>query len=961
MPTDAQVDKALELIQKGGGNYEYFFNKLSSPAWIVPLSKRGRFSHPPPIERVDENMFRYPRWPEGDYLLRMASAAPDEVAAAIEPVCFESNNVLVHLLLIDIAAKLPPTLSRDIAIRETAWVGKQASLFTLYPEKAASLVEHLAYGGEATVALGFASAMLEVRAPKDTHKGTPIEIEDGSTHILKPSPDPEGKMEPVWSQVFLRRVLEPLSLAIPDRFLASLTENLNRAVSIYTSNQLDDSDDYSTIWRPDIEHGSHYETLDEAVSALAGAITVLSDQEADFTPMIMAAFKPYTWPIFDRLRAFTLLRASNPDPAQVAEFLSDPSKYERPSKNPEFTELLKKRATALAEDTLKKILDRIDAGPDPASYAYHLKHRVQPDNVEAETMSIIERWKLEWLHPLAAALDNTRTEELNRLLEKYNPPQPHFHSSGVMALQDHSPTNLDSFKGMSAVALVKYLKEWTPPISGHPFERPSRAGAANTLREWVSDDPQRASEVLEHFMTIELDPAYISAMLDAFSASLKTDKQFDVYAVARAAQWVAEHTDALAEPKGDGWNREATWNWAHMSSARFMAELMLQEQRLDIARATELFPVLRALCFLPHPTVEDEIEYKKEASRYASFAVNTPRPVGVEAMVRYGRWMKLATPEAEFVPALLAPVLEVLEQKLDAAKEPSAAVREMFGMQFRTLAWLDIEWFKSVIPKLFPGRDGTSKEEKTLDRFAWNSYLQYGGLARNTFPATRKRYQAAVKALQKGDEPVRDIDRKLANHLMQYYAHGAIELDDPLLVQFFASASVKLRAQAVGDIGWNLGRDTTPLSPEIQTRLMRLWESRMPLLAAGSKEDADELGTFGWWFASGKFPDEWAIAQAMPILEYLRSLRPDFAVVKALNSVSAKYPYEAVRVVRVLFEDDRDGWAIHGWNQYLDGILKQALNDGELARKEAEQMIELLVAKGFRGYRNLHSRNGGQE
>jgi hypothetical protein len=94
-------------------------------------------------------------------------------------------------------------------------------------------------------------------------------------------------------------------------------------------------------------------------------------------------------------------------------------------------------------------------------------------------------------------------------------------------------------------------------------------------------------------------------------------------------------------------------------------------------------------------------------------------------------------------------------------------------------------------------------------------------------------------------------------------------------------------------------------------------------------------------------------------LEFLRSLRPDFAVVEALDRLSSNYPYEAVRVVRVLFEDDRDGWAIHGWNQHLDSILKEALSDGELARNEAEEMIELLVSKGFRGYRNLlRSGNG---
>lgn len=956
MPTDAQVDKALELIQKGGGNYQYFFDKLTSPSWIEPLSKRGRFEHPPGIERI-ENMYRLPSWPEGDYLLRMADIAPHEVAAAIKPVCFESDNPIVHRLLIDIAAKLPPPLARDIAVQETTWVREQRSLIPLYPEKAAALVEHLAVGGQARAAVGLTSAMLEVRAPKDTREGTPIEAEDGSTSLWKPAPDPEAKLELFWSQLFMRKVTEPLSLASPDRFLASLAENVNRAVTIHSSNQQDRSDDDSTIWRPHLEHSSHHEALNETVSALIGAIKFLSGQQTDCTQHIMTALQQYEWPIFDRVRAFTLLHAANPDPDLVARFLNDPDRYARALHHPEFTELLKKRAPALPKDVLDEILRRIDAGPNPASYAYHLEHRVQPENVESEKAVIIERWQLEWLHPLAAILDETHARELNRLLERYEAPQSRFGSGGLRQLRDHSPTDLDSFCGMSTESLVNYLKEWTPPSTGLPFEQPSRAGVANTLREWVSADPQHASEVLDSFLTTKLDPAYMTAMLDAFAGTLKMDKPFDVYSVARSAQWVAEHTDALTEVEREGWSREATWNWAHMSAARFMTDLFLQEERLDIARAAELFPAARAVCFLPRPTTEDEVEYKKEASRYASFALNTPRPVGIEAMIRYGRWIKLATPEAEFTPMLLAPVLGVLEQKLDAVKEPSAAVREMFGMQFRTLAWMDLEWFVSVIPKLFPGKDGT-KEEKTLDRFAWDSYLQYGGPVRETVPATRKRYLMAIKALQKGDDAVGENDRTLASHLMQYYANGVIEIDDPLLVQFFASASIKLRGQAVGDIGWSLGQEASPLSPEMQARLMRLWESRMELLKTDSKEEAEELTTFGWWLASAKFPDQWAIEQAMPILERVRSLRPDFAVVEALDKLSTKYPYEAVRVVHVLFEGDQDGWAIHGWDQHLDSILKRALGDGEMARKEAEEMIALLVSRGFRGYRNLREGEG---
>lgn len=956
MPTDAQVEKALELIQKSGGNYEYFFEKLTSPSWIEPLAKRGRFDHPPTVERIG-NMYRFPPWPEGGYLLRMAESAPEEVAAAIKPACFESDNHIVHRLLVEIAGKLPPPLASTLAAEETAWVREQASLIPLYPEKAAALVEHLATGGEPKAALDLASAILEVRAPKDTGQGRPIEAEDGSTIDWKPSPDPEAKLEPVWSQMFLRRVNEPLSLTVPDAFLAALAENLNRAVSIHSSNQQDNSDDYSTIWRPHLEHSSHYEVLNETVSALIGAIKFLSSQPEDHAPQILRALEPYRWPIFDRVRAFTLLHADKTGPNLVAGFLNDPARYARASENPEFTELLKKRAPALPQEAMAEILRRIDQGPDPASYAYHLEHRVRPENVEAERTVIIERWQLEWLYPLAAVLDETRTRELKRLIEKYDAPRPRFRSGGVRQLRDESPTDVDSFQGMSTEGLVKYLKEWTPPPTGLPFEQPSRAGVANTLREWASGDPQHASEVLDSFLTTELDPAYITALLNAFSGALKTDRPFDVYAVARAAQWVAENTDALKEVEQNSWNRESTWNWAHMSAARFLTDLFLEDKRLDLARAAELYPAARAVCFLPRPTVEDEAEYKREPTRFASFALNTPRPVGVEAIIRYGRWIKLATPEAEFTPALLAPVFEVLEQKLDVAQDPSAAVREMFGMQFRTVAWLDLEWFLSAIPKFFPGKDGT-KEEKTLDRFAWNSYLQFCGPVRETLPATRKRYLMAIKALQKGEAAVSENERTLASHLMQYYAYGVIELDDPLLVQFFASASIKLRAQAIGDIGWSLGQETTPLPAEMQARFMRLWESRMELLKADSKEDTEELATFGWWLACGKFPDEWAIEQAMPILENVRSLRPDFAVVEALDKLSSKYPYEAIRVVHVLFEEDRDGWAIHGWNQHLDSILRQALSDGEMAQKEAGAMIELLVSRGFRGYRNLKDAKG---
>jgi hypothetical protein len=91
------------------------------------------------------------------------------------------------------------------------------------------------------------------------------------------------------------------------------------------------------------------------------------------------------------VRAFTLLHAAHANPQLVARFLNEPHRYARASQNPEFTELLKTQAPALPKNVLAEILKRIDREPDPASYAYHLKHRVPPENVELETTVIIER------------------------------------------------------------------------------------------------------------------------------------------------------------------------------------------------------------------------------------------------------------------------------------------------------------------------------------------------------------------------------------------------------------------------------------------------------------------------------------------------------------------------------------------------------------------------------------------
>jgi hypothetical protein len=79
-------------------------------------------------------------------------------------------------------------------------------------------------------------------------------------------------------------------------------------------------------------------------------------------------------------------------------------------------------------------------------------------------------------------------------------------------------------------------------------------------------------------------------------------------------------------------------------------------------------------------------------------------------------------------------------------------------------------------------------------------------------------------------------------------------------------------------------------------------------------------------------------------------------VVKRLAELAPAYPYEAVRVLGIIFEEDRDGWAIHGWAESPQTIVSEALKGTEKSREEAERVVNLLVGRGHRGFRDALKR-----
>jgi hypothetical protein len=938
MITDDLVDRALKLVAERGGNYEYFFAKLTSPDWIEPLQKKGRFLHPPPAIS-DGTYLRFPGWPEGGYLTRMAPIAPDGVFGAIDAACYDSDNHYVHQTLLEIAAGLPVALAAQMAEAEAKWASKQTRFLGLYKQRLVPVILKLATERRSDAALTLLKPVLEIEAaPKRT--ADPEPLIDGRP--FRGSADPIGRIDSWDIQRLLSSVSKTLTQTAPENFLTLLSEKLDKAVRIH-DNERGNSDDFSTIWRPRIDSGRFGDLMDVLVSAVrdvAVQIAIEHGHEA-----VLLVFKKYKWPIFQRLEYYALSQTDDLPEDFVSRVVLQNSLYENPTGNPEFNDFLSKSAGRLSHDVREKVLAIVDAGPDLGRYSSFLS--AQKDKREEYERWIIDNWRLGWLSVLASIIGEERSQQLEALVGKHGPNRPAF-TSGAFAVGHVASISLEELRRRSIPEVISYLKDWTPGPQTHP-EMPSRAGIGQILQTWVAEDPALFSDNLGSFQLRDLHPTYLRSILDAFTTALKEKRQFDAYKVAATIEWVLSNTNKMG-PEPYNWDEDPGWSWAHMSSARFLSELFLHADRLDPSRHLEFWPALKLIAENPSPSEEDEAEYRKKDD-FGMLALNSTRPVGLEAVMRYAHWLRLSAQDLKADSTGLPEVFNLLAQHLDAKVDNSVAVREMYGMQFGLLAWLDQSWLERQLPALFP------EKPRVLDRFTWNSYLRFSRPFSALLPAMRFRYKRAINALQSNETKVGDSERSLGNHLTQYYAASTIELGDELLTSFFAKASPALKAQTIGDIGWQLGQEGAgDLDSKIRQRLMELWEHRLAHGMGRVSDSRTELGSFGWWFASKKFPDGWSIRQLVSVVDTFRYINPDFAVVERLGQLAPAYPFAAVHCLGIIFEEDRDGWAIHGWAENPQTIIREALKGDEGSRTEAERVLNLFVARGHRGFRQLIER-----
>jgi len=165
-----------------------------------------------------------------------------------------------------------------------------------------------------------------------------------------------------------------------------------------------------------------------------------------------------------------------------------------------------------------------------------------------------------------------------------------------------------------------------------------------------------------------------------------------------------------------------------------------------------------------------------------------------------------------------------------------------------------------------------------------------------------------------------------------------------------------VRAHAIAFIGRSLYDTKEPVEPVILERLRNLWQSRVSWISASADaaRNAAELTNFGWWFASGKCDNDWAITQLKETLRLSKKAELDSVVAERLAALATDVPAAAVECLTLLVEADEETWGVLGWAEHAKTILTAALVSNDTIAKElAIRLIDRLGALGRYEFREL--------
>ena len=633
----------------------------------------------------------------------------------------------------------------------------------------------------------------------------------------------------------------------------------------------------------------------------------------------------------------------------IEERLSDHKRFDDPGLRHEYSLLAATHFEHLSETAQKQVLGWISKGPDIETIKKRHREAHGSDISENEIAAYTKFWQRDRLAPVKGALPQDWEDIYEALVKELGEPQhPDFmsYTSGGW-IGPTSPKTADDIQSMPVAEVIEYLRSWTP--SAGPFDD-SREGLGRALAAAVAAAPERFAKEAGLFRG--LDPTYVRELLSGLRDAAKQGRAFDWKPVLDTAAWVMAEPREIAGRERRTPEEDPDWGWTRKAIADLLSNgLDKGKVEIPFELRAAAWQLIASLTSDPEPNAEYEARYGGSNMDAATMSINTVRGEAMHAVMRYGLWVRRhRVGDAPTWKGFegMPEVREVLEKHLDPEHESSLTVRSVYGQWFPWLITMDPAWAAVRVSSIF-------SEEEDLWQASWSTYITFCEPYDNAFQLLERVYRRGVERLNPVPQTARDIlgaDKRLAEHLMVFYWRGKLSLADPdgLLARFYKNASPALRGEALEFVGRSLRSSHGEEIPAaISARLRALWEWRLTVArSSGHREEFTlELEQLGWWFASGKLDEDWALSQMVEVVDTWKSVEPMHLVAEKLCETAERRPLESVRVLEGLVEADKKGWRLPGFRKEARSILAIALASGD--QRATDKSRELVHYLGERG------------
>jgi len=425
-----------------------------------------------------------------------------------------------------------------------------------------------------------------------------------------------------------------------------------------------------------------------------------------------------------------------------------------------------------------------------------------------------------------------------------------------------SPEETRDFAKQTVGEITKFLKAWVPTGD---WMAPSREGVGRGLSSLIGNEPARFAEDATKFQ--EVDSTYIRALIEGLAEALKKGLTFSWSPVLQLCQWVVTQPREILGRNEDQREADPHWGWT-FSAISDLLSAGVETNAIPFELRGQVWKVLEQLARGEEPTKISEGKYQKAKQSPLTISNSTERPKAIRAVIKYARWVKKQSDKLggeksmRSSSALMPEVQTVLDAHLDLAVDSSLGVRSVYGETLPYLEDLDKSWLSQRISRILP----LSEDQRELFDAAWNSYLVYWQPSELFLGLLRDDYMIAIRRIpahSQQSDSLRNPSERLAEHILILYGWGKLQLNDPLITEFFAKVPDTVSGHGFHEIGFGLYNTKEPLSREFLERFMALWNKRLEVArqTADKRAHIAELSAFGWWFANKELDLDWALAQ----------------------------------------------------------------------------------------------------